>query len=65
MEDFTALDEYPDQQARSRWHTPLTWSALAALGLLVYELTAQPALGVSVLCLKFGWNDWRTALWLR
>jgi hypothetical protein len=42
-----------------------SWPALLALGWAVYELTAQAPLGVAPLCLKLGWADFATALWLR
>src|SRR5262245_30164327 len=35
------------------------------LGVLVYEFTTSPALGAAMLSLKFGWGDFRTAVWLR
>lgn len=47
---------------RRRW--PFSWLGLLALGWVVFELTAQPALGVSLVCVKFGWEDFRTAIWL-
>jgi hypothetical protein len=37
---------------------------LLLVGWLLYELTAQPALGVAAVCLKFGWDDFRTSWWL-
>jgi hypothetical protein len=43
----------------------LLWSLLFGIGFLVYELTAQPALSVAVVCAKFGWSDLQSALWLR
>src|SRR5262245_47029144 len=43
----------------------LTWAGLLTLGWVLYELTAQPALGVIGLCLKLEWDDFRTAWWLR
>lgn len=43
----------------------LPWWLIFAVAFVVTELTAHPALGVGVLCLKFGWDDFRTALWLR
>src|SRR5258707_379097 len=46
------------------WQNPLTWSARPALGIPVYEVTAQPGRGPAVLWLKFGLNDARTAWWL-
>jgi hypothetical protein len=42
-----------------------TWAGLLLLGWVVFELTSQPALGALLVCLKFGWGEWRTALWLR
>jgi hypothetical protein len=44
------------------WHIP--WWLLLAVAIVVAELTAHPAIGVAVFCLKFGLNDWRTAAWL-
>jgi hypothetical protein len=50
---------------RQGWHPAVTWSGLLVAALLVYELTHQPALGVAALCVKFGWQDFKTARWLR
>ncbi len=50
--------------ARSPWLTPLAWSLLSLLALLVFELTAEPAISSAVLCSKFGWNDAQTGIWL-
>jgi hypothetical protein len=52
--------EYPTREARSF----LAWPILLAAGWLLYELTAQPNLGAVLVCAKFGWEDFRTALWL-
>jgi len=49
----------------SRWPSVLTFPVLLLIGWVLYELTAQPALGVAAVCVKFGWNDFRTAWWLR
>ncbi|MBI3462560.1 MAG: hypothetical protein HY000_05790 [Planctomycetes bacterium] len=54
-----------DDDTRHGWRRPLTWSALLAIAWLVYELTAQPVLGAVVVCAKFGWDDFVTAVWLR
>src|SRR5262245_56584508 len=43
----------------------MPWWFIAGVAFLVAEFTAHPAIGVIVLCLKFGWNDFLTALWLR
>jgi hypothetical protein len=52
-------------QRDRRWRSPFTWTTLIALGWVAYELTAQPGLGAFIVCAKFGWNDLRTAFWLR
>lgn len=44
------------------WHIP--WWLLLAVAIVVAELTAHWSVGVTVFCLKFGLNDWRTAAWL-
>jgi uncharacterized membrane protein (DUF485 family) len=44
------------------FHVPI-WIFLVVAA-IVTELTAHPAIGVAVFCLKFGLNDWRTAIWL-
>ena len=43
----------------------LPWWLILTVAVIVTELTAHPSVGVTVLCLKFGWSDFRTALWLR
>ena len=50
---------------RSRFAFLFSWTGLLMLGWLIYELTAQAALGVMALCVKFGWEDFCTAVWLR
>lgn len=56
--------ESDDVAERSTWVERWSWGALLGLGFLIYELTARPSFGISVACLKFGWNDVRTARWL-
>ncbi len=46
------------------WRVPIPWWLLAAIAIAVAELTAHPALGVVIFCVKFGLNDWHTATWL-
>lgn len=43
----------------------LPWWLILTVAVVVTELTAHPSVGVTVLCMKFGWSDFRTALWLR
>lgn len=47
----------------SRLH--LSWPMLFLAGWLLYELTTKPTLGAVAVCLKFGWEDFRAAIWLR
>ncbi len=56
----------PDEAtSRRTWRWHLGWPAVLLAGWLLYECTAQPAIGVIVACAKFGWADVRTAWWLR
>jgi hypothetical protein len=61
---FDAYDP-SDNAERRRWRLAVSWPLLLLLGWLLYELTTQPALAVVTICLKFGWSDFKTALWLR
>jgi hypothetical protein len=53
------------QPELARWKAWVTWSTLLVIGLLIYELTTQPVLGVIVVCSKFAWNDFLLAFLLR
>jgi hypothetical protein len=63
------MERYEDQPGAGSqgWlgRVGMSWYVLAAFGLLLYELTAQPGLGAAVACAKAGWEDWRSAFWLR
>lgn len=63
--DYEAVELLEQEAAERRRRRLLIWPTLMALGWLIYELTSQPNLGVVIVCAKFGWNDFRTALWLR
>src|SRR5262245_13407384 len=60
-EDAVGLEPEPSPR---RWRLPFTWLGLVALCVVVYELTHVPALGAMAICLKFGWDDFRTGYWL-
>jgi hypothetical protein len=47
-----------------RWRGAFTWIGLITAAGILYEVTYQPAPGVAALCLKFGWEDFKTARWL-
>ncbi len=50
---------------RSAWWTNrLGWGVILGLGWITYELTHRPVWGLAVVCIKFGWVDLRTGLWL-
>lgn len=53
-----------DQPPAKQWAEHVSWGAMLALGWLIYEVTAQPAVGIVIACAKFGWNDFLTAHWL-
>jgi len=53
-----------DSQDSAGWGDHVWWGLLALTGLMVYEITARPAFGIAIACLKFGWNDFLTACWL-
>jgi hypothetical protein len=57
-DDKATLDPSP------RRHV-LTLPFLLAVGWLIYELTHQPGLAAMAMCIKFGWEDFLTARWLR
>jgi len=64
MSEFAEV-ELVDETPRRRWPLPLTWVGMLTVGCVLYEITAQPALGAMVMCIKLGWDDFRTAFWLR
>ncbi|MDB5350734.1 MAG: hypothetical protein JWN86_1981 [Planctomycetota bacterium] len=49
----------PPERARPFWR----WLPLIA-GLMVFEMTQNPMLGVALACFRFGEKDFRTAWWL-
>src|SRR4051812_13976413 len=64
-DDLLARAEEKQERAPARWERLFSLPVLLLLGWLVFELTAQPALGIVVLCLKFGLRDVQVACWLR
>jgi hypothetical protein len=56
--------EFGGADSPGRWRGIVTWSGLLTASFVVYEVTNQPALGTAVMCLKFGWQDFKTARWL-
>src|SRR5579864_658654 len=58
---------YEEEMERRGWFSRLhlSWPMLFVIGWLVYELTTKPTLGAVAVCLKYGWEDFRAAIWLR
>jgi hypothetical protein len=52
-------------QVPGRFNFLFSWTGLLLIGWIVYELTSQASLGVTMLCCKLGWEELRTAVWLR
>lgn len=42
----------------------LTLPVVFLIGWIIYEVTHQPAFAAMAMCLKFGWENFRTARWL-
>jgi hypothetical protein len=55
--------EFDDDQPTKRWKLPLSWPTILIGAWILYEVTTQPAIAIVTVCLKFGWNDFRTAIW--
>ena len=55
----TTLDEAPVARRGGA-----AWLVLGLVALVVFDLTANPALAVAIGCLKFGWDELATARWL-
>jgi hypothetical protein len=65
MMDHPCPESAPDPfaEAPSRWRGLWSWLPLL-VGLIVFEVTADPMLGVALAFLKFGWDDLRAAAWI-
>lgn len=62
LNETTASETLPQDPF---WNRALVWSTLGLFGWLAFELTAQPAIVAAILCTRFGWDDFLTAVWLR
>ncbi len=62
-----AIESTTEESFLPRWfsNAALIWPTLGLIAWLGFELTAQPAVVAAVACSKVGWNDFRTAFWLR
>lgn len=63
MDEFDS--ESNDERAHSRWGFVYSWTSFLLVAFVLYELTSQAFLGVTIFCCKFGWKYFRTAIWLR
>jgi hypothetical protein len=62
--DVVLPDEMTDAANVFHWSSLLSWGVFLGLGLLVWELTDQSGIAVSVACLKFGLDETATGLYL-
>lgn len=62
VECIASTWEKPDEK---NWARGSPWLWLLIASWVIFELTASATLAVVVFCGKFGWNDVRTAQWLR
>ncbi len=66
MREAKALSMTANQESRDeswrRSRSLFFWAWLAATAWLIFELTSNPFLGLGLLCLRFGRNDFRSAL---
>lgn len=60
--DFRPWNFSDDQEP---WPERMLMPGLFCLAWLLFELTANATLSILVACLRFGWEDFRTAWWLR
>jgi hypothetical protein len=59
-------DQFDESPAESAWRvSAFVWAILIAAAWIVFELTANRLLVVATFCLKAGWQDARTAFWIR
>ena len=62
--DLEATEPDARSFARERW-TRLFWQSLPlVLGLFAFELTANSMLAIALACLKCGWEEFLSAVWL-
>lgn len=58
------IDDTVTERPPPRQGSFLTLPVLFVIGWIIYEVTHQPAIAAMAMCLKFGWEDFRTAKWL-
>jgi hypothetical protein len=64
MTDELAYQPELEQDTAREWPVGLAWLLVAGLAWLLFDLTANSSLVAVVACLKFGWYDFRSGLWL-
>jgi hypothetical protein len=57
--------EEPAETPTRRWPVVFSWLGVLVACLALYEMTNYPAVATALLCVKAGFNDFRTANWLR
>jgi hypothetical protein len=54
-----------DHEARQQRWSFISWPLLLAVAFIIFEVTNEPSFAALAMCLKFGWEDFRTAWWLK
>jgi hypothetical protein len=58
-------DHFEERTGEAAWRSAtIGWTLLVSAAWIVFELTANRLLVVATFCLKAGWQDARTALWM-
>lgn len=58
-------DDIHDDAQKPKGSSFLTLPVIFFVGLIIYEVTNDPAMAAMGMCLKFGAEDFRTAFWLK
>lgn len=56
--------DHEETEAPPRQSSFLSVPVILVVGLIIYEVTHNPGMAAMAMCLKFGWEDFRTARWL-
>src|SRR4051812_3010858 len=55
----------PNPERPSHRWSFVSWPLILAVAFIIFEVTNQPSFAALAMCLKFGWEDFRTAWWLK
>lgn len=61
---MTDQPHFDESQGSDGFFAQLPWWLIGPIAVIMAEMTSHPSVGIILVCLRFGWNDFRTALWL-